>query len=322
MAENSFGPTRDRPEVHKPQIVVIGSITMDLVVRASIIPQAGQTITGHSFATIPSGKGANQAVAAARAGANVSIIGRVGNDDFGQRLLCNLRGHGVDISSVMITEGVSTGIAMSTVDDNGENATCLSSGANTLLSCEDIDDHADIISQADVVLMQLEIPQKTVVYALAEIRRLGIPMVLNPAPIPDRIDSNLFEADVLIVNQGETSKLCGEPVSDVASAKLAGAALFGRGAKNVVVTLGRRGVLAITVDSVIQLPPFATKLVDTSGAGDALCGAFAVAYAQDRDLQKAARFGLAAASLACGRFGSQPSMPHIDAITTLLQRHC
>ncbi|KPK72291.1 MAG: hypothetical protein AMJ79_15805 [Phycisphaerae bacterium SM23_30] len=309
---------------------------MDLVIRAAAIPGPGQTIAGHNFSTMPGGKGANQAVAAARCGGRVSMIGRVGNDDFGQRLLLGLKANGVDTEGVMFSEGVSTGVATIVVNDIGENAICVAGGANLLLSVDDIDEQLDLIKQADVILIQLEIPQQTAVHVIHEAHSRNIPVILNPAPVGQEINPDIFKADVLIPNQDETTRLCGEPAHDIHSAKMAGSALVARGAQAVVVTLGRRGAVAITADHIFQVPPFNAKIVDTTGAGDAFCGAFAVAYAQQMKARKqkntlevpeevlryAARFAGAAGALACNKFGAQPSMPRLHAIQRLIQRSC
>jgi len=305
-----------------PKIVVVGSINMDLVVRTPAIPGPGQTVPGSNFSTIPGGKGANQAVAAARCGGRVSLIGRVGNDDFGQRLLLGLKGNGVDISAVMVSEAVSTGTAIVMVDNQGENSICVAGGANLKLSIDDIDEQADLIATADVIVMQLEIPLDTVVYTLELARYRRIPVILNPSPVPAEIHPALFNADILIPNQDETSRLCGEPANDLHSVKLAGSALVAQGAKTVVVTLGRRGAWAVTTNDMIHVEPFAVKVVDTTGAGDAFCGAFAVAYARQVPLSQATRFAGAAGALACTKFGAQPAMPHLDAVERLLKRSC
>ena len=305
-----------------PKIVVVGSINMDLVVRTNTIPTPGQTVHGHHFSTIPGGKGANQAIAAAHCGAQVSMIGRVGNDDFGQRLLLGLNSHHVNTDAVMVSEAVSTGTAVIIVDENGENYICVASGANTLLSIEDIDEQSKILAQADIILVQLEIPQKTATYTLELARRFGVPTILNPAPVPEIIEPALFDADILIPNQDETSRLCSEPANDIHSAKLAGSALLARGAKIVIVTLGRRGALALTTNKMFHIPPFNTKVVDTTGAGDAFCGAFAASYAREKQLDYAVRFAAAAGAIACSKFGAQPAMPRSETIHKMLQRSC
>jgi len=315
----------DAPSRDWPHIVVVGSISMDLVVRTSRVPAAGETVIGHNFASVPGGKGATQAIAAARSGARVSMIGRVGNDDFGQRLQLGLNANGVDTSGIMVSEGISTGANLIMVNEIGENAICHTGGANLLLSIEDIDEQSQLIRQADAIVLQLEIPQHIVAYVIQEARHHRIPVILNPAPAPkgpEKINPSLFDVDVLIPNQNETSRLCGEPVHDAHSAKLAGSALVAQGAKAVVVTLGRRGAMAITSEQIFQIPSFSAKLVDTTGAGDAFCGAFAVEYAKKKDLKQATRFAAAAGALACNRFGAQASLPHLEQIQRLLQRSC
>jgi ribokinase len=326
-SDNSSGKNRlnESPspqDLSQGRIVVIGSINMDLVVRATAMPRPGETVAGHSFSTIPGGKGGNQALAAALSGAGVSLIGRVGNDDFAQRLLMVLKHHGVDVAPVTVTEAVSTGTAMIIVDDNGENSICVAGGANLQVSVEDIDEHADLIRKADLVLMQMEIPQKTVVHALHLAHQHNVPVLINPSPTPDPIDPAILQADILIPNEHEAAQLSREPVTDVHSAKLAGAALVAGGAGTVVITLGRRGAAAITSQQRLHVPPFTVSVVDTTGAGDAFCGAFAAAWVRDRDLAQATRFAVAAGALACSRFGAQPSMPRRDAIEKMLKRSC
>ena len=317
----------------KPRIVVVGSINMDLVVRAPVIPSPGETVMGHNSSTIPGGKGANQAIAASHCGGQVNLIGRVGNDDFGGRLLMGLKAHGVNTAGVSVSEGISTGTAMIMVDDNGENSICVAGGANHLLSIEDIDDQLEIFSRADLVLMQMEIPYETILYTIELARRYEIPVILNPAPAPTSdamrdapLNPGLFEVDILVPNEHEISKI--SPVSsgsgdDVYTAKMASLALIGRGVRTIITTLGHRGTLVVTEDQQsFRLPAFKTKIVDTTGAGDAFCGALAVAYTLDKDLRQATRFAAAAGALACSRFGAQPSMPRLEAITTLLRRSC
>lgn len=325
LIDSGQTPPSGVPSVNSPHVIIIGSISMDLVVRTSAVPAAGETVTGHNFATFAGGKGATQAVAAARCQAKVSMIGRVGNDDFGQRLRLGLTANGVETSGIMVSEGVSTGANLIMVNEIGENAICHTGGANLLLSIEDIDEQNELIHQADAIVLQLEIPQHTVAYVIEEARHHRIPVILNPAPAPkgpETINPSLFNVDVLIPNQNETSCLCGEPVHDAHSAKLAGSALVARGAKAVVVTLGRRGAMAITADQIFRIPSFNAKVVDTTGAGDAFCGAFSVAYAKDKDLKQATRFAAAAGALACNRFGGQASLPHLEQIQRLLQRSC
>jgi len=314
--------TSETPPRSKSRIVVIGGINMDLVVRAQTMPLPGQTVKGHSFATFPGGKGANQAVAALRAGAEVNLIARTGNDDLGQRLVLGLKTYGVNTTPIMITEAVPTGIAMIIVDDNGENSICAAGGANLHLRPEDMDENLHWIQQADAVIMQMEIPLETVIYALQTAKHHGVQVILNPAPIPEKINPSTYEADILICNQMELSALSQEPVTDIHSAKLAASSLVAKGTAIVVVTMGRRGAIALHKEEFLHIPAFNTSLIDTTGAGDAFCGAFATAWSQTKEIHHSLRFATAAASLACSRFGAQPSMPHRDAIETLLKRSC
>jgi len=316
-------PTSSVESSPLPRIVVVGSINMDLVVRTAAMPAPGQTVLGHNFSTIPGGKGANQAVAAARCNAEVHMIGRIGHDDFGQRLILGLHACGVNTDAILVSEAVSTGIAMIMVDDNGENTICVASGANRLLHPEDIDNQVERIAAADAVLLQLEIPLETAAYTLQVAHHHRIPVILNPAPAPDKIDPLFFEADIIVANQTETARLSGEPAHDVHTAKMAGSALLAHGAQVVIVTLGRRGALALTARQMFHIPAFNAKVVDTTGAGDAFCGAFAAAFIREnRDIYRATRFAAAAGALACGKFGAQPSMPRFCAVQKLLQRSC
>ena len=319
---HSHTPASPDDSTQTPRIVVVGSINMDLVVRTAVMPTPGQTVMGHSLATIPGGKGANQAIAAVRCGAAVDMIGRIGHDDFGQRLLLKLQTGGVNTSGVLASESVSTGTAMIMVDDNGENTICIAPGANELLTAEDIDNQSELIANADVVLIQLEIPQDTAAYVLHIAKHHNVPVILNPAPAPEKINPALFDADIIIANQDETARLTGEPANDVHAAKMAGSALLARGAKVVIVTLGRRGALSLTAEQMFHIRPFPARVVDTTGAGDAFCGAFAAAYVRKDNIYDASRFAAAAGALACGRFGAQPSMPRLRDVQKLIQRSC
>ncbi|MBN1845376.1 MAG: ribokinase [Sedimentisphaerales bacterium] len=323
--ESRTGPADSSTPDSPPHVVVIGGLHTDLVVRTSHVPRPGEFVIGHNFAIHPGGKGATQAVAAARCKAKVSMIGRVGNDDFGQRIRLSLQAQQVDISGIMVSEGISTGINMILVDRIGENAVCHAGGANHLLSEDDIDQQQAVWSTADVIIMQMEIPQQTMAYVQQEARHRQIPIILNPAPVPEapqQVHPALFDVDVMIANLQETAQLCGEPANDIHSAKLAGSALVARGVRAVVITLGRRGALAMTAEQIQRIEPFAAKMVDSTGAGDAFCGAFAVAYARKNDLAAATRFAAAAGALACQKFGRQACLPHLEQIQRLLQRSC
>ncbi len=308
------------------KIVVIGSINMDLVVRTKQMPIPGQTVAGNKFATIPGGKGANQAIAAAHCNEQVTMVARVGNDDFGERLLLGLKANGVNTSKIMVTEGVATGVAMIIVDQIGENAICIAAGANGMLTKEDIDENMDVIAEADVVLLQNEIPLETTCYAIQQAKRHQTPVILNPAPPIEKMDPSFYDVDVLIVNEHELATLTNNPagsIEGISGAKRASFELINQGIKNIITTMGHHGVIAVVENQqVIQIPSIKTDVVDSTGAGDAFCGAFACCYANNHNMEQALKFANAAGSLACTKFGAQPSMPHLDAIQRVIQRSC
>jgi ribokinase len=301
-----------------PHVTVVGSLNMDLVVRAPRIPQPGETIIGSQYRQVPGGKGANQAVAAARLGAHVSMVGRVGHDAFGQALLENLARDGVDHSSVLRHEGAATGVALIVVDDAGQNSIVVASGANARLSPGDVEAAEAAIRRADVLLLQLESPLETVTWAAEMAQARGLPVVLNPAPARPLPDSLLAMVNVLVPNESETALLAERPVTDRAQAEAAAHALLELGVGAVILTLGERGALLAEPDGVTHVPAFEVTPVDTTAAGDAFVGGLAVALAEGRALAEAVRWGSAAGALATTKEGAQPSLPTRDAVEALL----
>ncbi len=301
-----------------PKIVVIGSLNMDIIARSPRIPAPGETILGHDFRTAPGGKGANQAVAAARAGARVSMVGRVGADDFGQALLANLDANAVDHRFVLRDEAAATGVAVIVVDDAGENSIVVLSGANMRLAPADVDAAEEAIAEADVMLLQLEIPLATVVRAAQLGRRHGVQVLLNPAPARALPDDLLALVDVLIPNETETALLTGLPASSMDELKAAAGDLRTQGAGAVILTLGARGALIATAEQARLIPAFPITPVDTTAAGDAFAGGLGTALASGADLVRAVRLGNAAGALAATRLGAQPSLPTRAEIEVLL----
>jgi ribokinase len=309
-------------------IVVIGSINMDLVCRTRRIPVAGETILGENLLTIPGGKGANQAVAAAKLGGDVHFIGRVGEDDFGTRLLTGLRQHNVNTRYVTVTEGVSSGCAMILVDKKGENTIVVAPGANARLGTEDIDRAKDLIATAGAVVMQLEIPVETVNHAISLCKELNVPTVLDPAPVPPRgLSKIMWGVDLLTPNMGEAEALLALTAmgrmhrTKSVDAKQIGADLLSRGPGSVVLKLGRKGAMVQARDGHIeQIKPFKFNVVDTTAAGDAFTGALAVGVASGWELSQSARFANAAGALTCITFGAQPSLPSREAVEKLLKK--
>jgi ribokinase len=288
-----------------PDVLVVGSLNADLVVRAPHFPQPGETISGDDLHIIPGGKGANQAVAAARQGASVSMLGRVGKDSFGPFLLNSLKSNLVDISNVHADESA-TGTAIIIVDANGQNSIVLSAGANGKVTSKDIDTFK---LEAKVLLLQLEIPLETVIHAAKWGRQKGMIVILNPAParqLPDELISNV---DYLLPNETELNLLTGVPVNDVPSAEHAAKVLLGRGAKNVIVTLGSKGALFVSSKQVVRVDAYKVDVVDTTAAGDAFIGGFASSLLRGVEIEAAVKYANACGALAATKFGAQPSLP-------------
>jgi ribokinase len=301
-----------------PNVLVVGSLNTDLVVKTPRFPQPGETISGEDLQVIPGGKGANQAVAAARLGTNVSMLGRVGKDNFGDFLLNNLQANHVDTQFVQ-RDDASTGTATIIVDGNGQNSIVLSAGANGKVSLADVD-HASF-ADFSLLLLQLEIPIPTVLRAAQRARENGLRVILNPAPAQSLPEELIALADFLIPNETELSLLTGMEVKDIPSAEQAARVLLERGVKNVIVTLGSKGALIVDKYTSIKVDTFKVNVVDTTAAGDAFIGGFASRLMElDSSLsehepslalvlQNAVRYGCACGALATTKFGAQPSLP-------------
>jgi ribokinase len=300
------------------RVTVVGSLNMDLVIRSPRIPRPGETIIGGQLQTIPGGKGANQAVAASRLEAQVSMIGRVGHDAFGNQLLKNLEGDGIDHTFVLRDRQAATGVALIVVDDAGENSIVVAPGANMRLSPADVEAAEIAIINADALLLQLESPLDTVARAAQIARTFGITVLLNPAPacsVPARL---LALVDVLVPNESEAALLTGMPVGDLAQAGAAARALQQSGVGMVILTLGKRGALLAHGTDTEIFPAFDIQPVDTTAAGDAFAAALAVALAEGRTAVEAVQWANAAGGLATTRLGAQSSLPTRRAVDELL----
>lgn len=296
-------------------IVVIGSLNMDLVMRTPRIPNAGETLSGHGFATLPGGKGANQAVACARLGGQVAMIGRVGVDAFGRALRDALAADGIAVERVEDTAEAATGVAMILVEDIGENRIVLAPGANGRLLGDDIERSRALIEGAALLVLQLEVPLDTVCAAIAIARQAGVPVLLNPAPasaLPDALYSSI---DLLVPNETEATLLTGITVRDPASAEEAARSLLARGVRSVLITLGAQGVLIADADGCRQLSARVVQAVDSTAAGDTFVGGLAVGLTEGLSLDKAAALGQAASAICVTRAGAQPSIPRRGELT-------
>ncbi len=299
-------------------IVVVGSLNMDLVVRVASLPAAGETVPGGDLQTIPGGKGANQAVAAARLGAQVAMIGRVGADAFGERLRGSLQEAGVDVSPIAVDPSTATGTAVIEVSEKGENTIVISAGANGRVTPADIDRHASLLREAKVLLLQLEIPMETVLHAARVAHAASTCVVLNPAPARE-LPAELYPlVDLLVPNETEAARLAGITVTHQASAERAAHVLLERGAPLVIVTLGNKGSLWVSqAESQVQ-PAFRVDAVDTTAAGDAFIGGLATGLAHKAPFVKAMRMASAAGALAATRFGAQTSLPTREELEQFL----
>jgi ribokinase len=287
-------------------ILVIGSLNADLVVRAPHFPQPGETISGEDLHIIPGGKGANQAVAAARQGASVAMLGRVGQDSFGPFLLDSLKSDSVDIFHVHLDKSA-TGTAIIVVDANGQNSIVLSAGANGQVTPVDVDSAS--VLRPSLILLQLEIPIPTVLHAAQSASQNGSRVILNPAPAQPLPVELISLADFIIPNETELGLLTGIEIKDICSAEQAAQVLLGRGAKNVIVTLGSKGALVVSDKQVIQVDTYKVDVVDTTAAGDAFIGGFASALLRGFEIEKAVKYANACGALATTKFGAQPSLP-------------
>ncbi|MGY3644113.1 MULTISPECIES: ribokinase [Pseudomonas] len=295
-------------------VVVIGSLNMDLVTRAPRLPRGGETLIGHSFATVSGGKGANQAVAAARLGAKVAMIGCVGNDDYGVRLRDALLAEHIDCEAVSVVED-SSGVALIVVDDDSQNAIVIVAGANGAMTPAVIDRFDAVLQAADVVICQLEIPDATVGHALKRARELGKTVILNPAPASRPLPADWFAAiDYLIPNESEAAALSGLAVDSLQSAETAATQLIAMGAGKVIVTLGAQGSLFANGNGFEHFPAPTVKAVDTTAAGDTFVGGFAAALADGKTEAEAIRYGQIAAALSVTRAGAQPSIPTMSEV--------
>jgi len=281
---------------------------MDLVVRCKALPLAGQTLLAQSSSESCGGKGANQAVAAALSGGDVSMLGAVGDDAFATRLINNLRMHGVNCDSTIQLDGVASGLAIIAVDLSGQNSIMVVPGANSKFSKSSVQAAETLIKGSDCLMIQLETPMESVLEGIRLARRYGVRVILDPAPAPSEIVPSLLQVDLICPNETEASDLTQLPVTNAKEAKAAAKQLQDLGAKNVVITMGSEGAVLRQGDTTTLIPPIPVDAIDTTAAGDAFAGALAVRWSQTNNLLNAVRYANAAGAIAASRAGAQTSI--------------
>jgi ribokinase len=299
---------------HNPKVVVVGSFNMDLVIKTERRPQRGETLIGEEFGMFIGGKGANQAIAASRLGADVTMIGRLGADLFGDTFFTEFDKENIDTSFVVRDAEVGTGVASPVIDADGDNSIIIVPRANMRLDVEDVERAASKIADADVLLLQLEVPIESSKRAAEIARANGVEIILNPAPACVLPDSFLGLIDILVPNEVETEFLTKVTVADDEGARLAAKVLFEKGISTIVLTLGNRGTLLLTSQRSQLVPAYNVKVVDTTAAGDAFCGALATALASGDKIENAVAFANATGALAVTVLGAAPSMPTAEQV--------
>lgn len=302
------------------KILVIGSINLDMVVFSERLPQPGETVIGKTLQTFPGGKGANQAVAAARLGGDVQMIGNIGEDSSGETLLQNLKANKVNTSKIKKVNSP-TGTALITVDSEGQNTIVVIPGANATLTKKDVDSLKGTIKNANILILQLEIPLEIVVHAIEIAHQYGVTILLNPAPATKIPEEILNKVTYLIPNESELASLSCLPTNSDEEIQIASNKLFSIGCEQIILTRGKHGAFYLSPQHKISSLPFQVPVVDTTAAGDAFIGAFAVALANGLDLQTALLCANAAGALTVTKAGAQSSLPTLEELDQFLHNH-
>lgn len=298
----------------KPAIVVIGSSNTDMVIQTDHIPVPGETILGGRFFMNPGGKGANQAVAAARLGGNVIFICKTGNDVFGKQSSELFRNEGINTTFLLSDAEHPSGVALITVDKKGENTIAVASGSNGFLLPEDVKQAEEIISKATFILVQLEIPLETVAYVASLAARYKVKLIVNPAPACDLPDELIQKIDIITPNETEAERLTGIAVTDLLTAEKAAWALRRKGIGTVILTRGDQGAVLLEGETLINIPTVSVQATDTTAAGDVFNGALAVALAAGKSPEAATNFACRAAAISVTRMGAQSSAPYRNEV--------
>jgi ribokinase len=294
----------------QPRIIVVGSCNTDMVIKADRLPAPGETVLGGTFLMNPGGKGANQAVAAARMGGVVTLVSKIGNDLFGKQLLNLFQSENIYTGFVFSDPDLPSGVALITVDAKGENCIVVASGANSSLSPLDVDIARGELVSNSLVLMQLEIPLETVDYVASIAHEKHIRVILNPAPAKELPEALLKKVDIIVPNQSEAEFLTGIPVTDLESARVAASAIQAKGVGTVIITMGAKGALVLEKDVFQFIKAQQVEAVDTTAAGDVFCGAFCVGLSEGNSVHDAVRLASQAAAISVTRMGAQASAPY------------
>ena len=318
-----FGPCiscKYETQLEVCMITVVGSLNMDFVINAEVIPGPGETALGKSFRRIPSGRGGNQAAAAARLGSVVTMIGAVGKDDFGEELIRFLKKDGVKTEYILKKEGVLSGVASIVAERSGNNAVTTVSGANHALAVEDVERYHFVIEQSNVLLAQLETPLLTIKKAFILARRAKCLTILNPSPAAKLDTEILTNTDILTPNKQELELLSGCPAGSVEEIETAGNRLLKKGVRQLVVTLGEKGCLSISREGTTHYPARKVPIVDITAAEDCFSGALAVALSEDKNMEEAIIFAISASALTVTKPGGRTSLPYRKEVDTFLNK--
>jgi ribokinase len=308
--------------MNQPHVIIFGSINMDLVARTPTLPVPGETLLGYSFATVPGGKGANQAVAVAQLNVPTVMVGRVGSDGFGQTLLSSLQTAGVDTTDVLVDDSAHSGVAMIAVDDHSENHIIVIPGANGQVDATDVDRLSHRLPGAAALLLQFEIPLPAVLAAAKAAHQAGVRVILDPAPARSDLPADLYSyVSIITPNAIETAQLVGFPVDDPATAAQAATILHERGVATVVIKLGAKGVFCSIPEESFFVTAFHVQAVDTVAAGDAFNGGLTAALAEGLPLRQAIIWGAATGALAATKAGAQSSLPDRATLEAFLSQH-
>lgn len=301
--------------MNQHKIIVLGSTNTDMVVQTSKFPAPGETILGGKFLMNPGGKGANQAVAAARLGGSVVFAGKTGNDLFGKQAIESLSKEGINTEHVLTDPEQASGVALITVDSHGENSIVVAPGSNNTLLPENLNSVLTIIDESDIILMQLEIPMQTIEFMARKAKDKNARVILNPAPAAALSNDLILNLDMITPNETEAGMLTGSQVTDVDSAFVAAQKLHDKGMQKVVITLGSNGAVFFDGKSKLHIPGLNVEAVDTTAAGDTFSGALVVAVSNGKPIEDAIDFANKAAAMSVTKMGAQASIPYLNQLT-------